>query len=201
MLSWQMSAIELAAEIRAGFLSATEVMAAHLERIKAVNPALNAITNVLADQAMAAAVEIDRRRSDGEQLGVLVGVPFTVKEDIDVEGLATTFGVPRLQHLMAAIDAPPVRRLRAADAIPIGRTNLSDSEHRRYPHRQPTLRRHKEPLGRDEDPRWFKWRRCSCRGHWHGGARIGQRLRWVDPLPGHVLRSSWAEAELWAFPG
>ena len=63
-----------------------------------------------------------RRRSRGP----LHGVPFTVKENIDVAGTPTTSGVPALAEAVAPIDAPQVERLRAAGAIPIGRTNLPD---------------------------------------------------------------------------
>lgn len=105
MAVWQMSASEIAARVRTGGLSATDVVTAHLERIEAVNPAVNAVTNVLGEQALCAAAGIDRRRASGEPLGSLAGVPFTVKEDIDVEGSATTFGVPRLRHLVASADA------------------------------------------------------------------------------------------------
>ena len=62
---------------------------AHLARIDAVNPALNAIVRVLADEARAAAVLADRRLKAGETVGPLHGVPFTIKENIDMAGLPT----------------------------------------------------------------------------------------------------------------
>lgn len=122
----QANGAELAAAVAAGQISALEVMTAHLERIEAVNPVVNAVTSLLADSALAAAKDLDRRRAAGEPLGPLAGVPFTVKENIHVAGSATTMGVPALQRLVPPADAPPVRRLRAAGAIPIGRTNLPD---------------------------------------------------------------------------
>lgn len=123
---WETSAAELAAAVAAGDVSAADVVAAHLARIEAVNPAVNAVTTSMADEATAAAAEIDRRRAAGEPLGALAGVPFTVKENIHVAGTATTMGVPRLRDLVARADAPPVRRLRTAGAVPVGRTNLPD---------------------------------------------------------------------------
>jgi amidase len=123
---WQMTANEIRDAVRNGTISAREVVDACLQRIGEVNPLVNAATVVFGKEAMAAAAAIDRARARGEQLGPLAGVPFTVKEDIDVAGAATTFGVPRLRHLVATVDAPPVRRLRAAGAIPIAHTNLSD---------------------------------------------------------------------------
>lgn len=123
---WQLSATEMARRIARRELSSADVVAAHLARIDAVNPALNAIVRVLADEARAAAVLADRRLKSGETVGPLHGVPFTVKENIDMAGLPTTWGVPELAQAVVPIDAPVVERMRAAGAIPIGRTNLPD---------------------------------------------------------------------------
>ena len=123
---WNRSALELAALVARGEVSALEVVDDHLRRIAAVNPSVNAITNVLSDSARQAARETDRRRAAGEALGPLAGVPFTVKENLDVAGSATTNGVPALRHAVPPSDAPVVQRLREAGAIPIGRTNLPD---------------------------------------------------------------------------
>jgi amidase len=120
---WRRGAVELAGMIAEGSVSAREVVDAHLGRIEAVNPHLNAITVVLAEEARAAA---DAADSNPESLGPLHGVPFTVKENIDVAGTATTSGIPALAEAIAPIDAPQVERLRAAGGIPIGRTNLPD---------------------------------------------------------------------------
>jgi amidase len=123
---WQQSAIELAQTIASGAASSREVVEAHLSRIEAVNPHLNAVVRVLANEARAAATEADRRRAIGEKLGPLHGVPFTVKENIDVVGTPTTQAVPFLADAIASADAVIVERMRAAGAIPIGRTNLPD---------------------------------------------------------------------------
>src|SRR3979409_2357702 len=123
---WRLSAAEMARRIARRELSSAEVVDAHLARIDAVNPALKAIVRVLADEARAAAVLADRRLKAGETVGPLHGVPFTVKENIDMAGLPTTWGVPALAQAVVPIDAPVVERMRAAGAIPIGRTNLPD---------------------------------------------------------------------------
>lgn len=123
---WQMSARELAAQIAAGDVSSREVLDAHLARVEAVNPDLNAIVRVLADEASAAAAEADRAVANGEPLGPLHGVPCTVKENIDLAGTPTTQGVPALADAIAPTDAPTVERMRAAGAIPFARTNLPD---------------------------------------------------------------------------
>ena len=123
---WRQSASELARNIAAKTTSSAEVVEAHLARIEAVNPALNAIVRVLADIARAGAAEADRLVAAGGPLGPLHGVPFTVKENIDLAGLPTTQGVIALAQAVSAVDAPVVERMRAAGAIPIGRTNLPD---------------------------------------------------------------------------
>jgi amidase len=123
---WRNSALELAAMIRDREVSSREVIQAHLERVEAVNSRVNAIVLLLSDQALAAADAADRAVADGSPLGPLHGVPFMIKENIDVAGTPTTHGVPALAEAVAPVDAPDVERMRAAGAIPFGRTNLPD---------------------------------------------------------------------------
>ena len=119
---WQKSATELAGLIKSKQTSSREVIEAHLARIDQVNPRLNAITVVLADSALAAADVADRT----EPSGPLHGVPFTIKENIDCTGSATTQGIPALADAMPALDAPVVARMKSAGAIPLARTNLPE---------------------------------------------------------------------------
>ena len=123
---WRRGAVELAAMIRDREVSSREVVQAHLDRVEAVNPQVNAIVRLLAEQALAAADAADQMVADGAGLGPLHGVPFTVKENIDVAGTPTTQAVPALAEAVAPVDAPQVERLRAAGAIPFGRTDLLD---------------------------------------------------------------------------
>jgi amidase len=120
------TATRLAALIRAGEVSCREVVEAHLARIGAVNGHVNAVTVVLSEAALAAADLGDSARRRGSSMGPLHGVPFTVKENIDCLGSATTHGVRALRDAMPFLDAPVVARMKAAGAIPIGRTNLSE---------------------------------------------------------------------------
>ena len=131
---WQLSASELAQRIARRQLSSVEVVDAHLARIDEVNPALNALVRVLADEARAGAALADKKLAAGEAVGPLHGVPFTVKENIDMAGLPTTWGVPALAQAVVPADAPVVERMRAAGAIPIGRTNLPDMGLRVHTH-------------------------------------------------------------------
>ncbi|MEU5047971.1 amidase [Streptomyces griseorubiginosus] len=121
---WKMPAAVQAQAVRSGAVSAVALVDSHLERIAEVNPQVNAVTQLLAERARQAADETDRRRAAGEVLGPLAGVPFTVKESTAVEGVPTTFGTERFRDLVASADAPPVARLRAAGAIPIGHSNI-----------------------------------------------------------------------------
>ena len=123
---WRMSAVDLAEAIRSRQTSSQEVIEAHLRRIEAMNPSVNAVTVVLAEQAIEAAKTADRAVvASGGDLPRFHGVPFTVKGNIDVAGTPTTQGLKALAGAYPALDAPVVERLKAAGAIPIGRTNLS----------------------------------------------------------------------------
>lgn len=119
---WRRSASELAALIRSRQVSSREVVTAHIERIEAVNGTINAVTRVLVDSALAAADAADRR----EPTGPLHGVPFTIKENIDLTGTPTTQGVPALAEAVASVDAPVVERMKAAGAIALARTNMPE---------------------------------------------------------------------------
>ncbi|MFE5809238.1 amidase [Streptomyces sp. NPDC056491] len=119
-----MPAAAQAEAVRNGDVSAVELVDSHLDRIADVNPQVNAVTQLMAERARETAARTDARRAAGEELGPLAGVPFTVKETTPVEGVPTTMGVTRFRDLVAAADAPPVARLRAAGAIPIGHSNV-----------------------------------------------------------------------------
>jgi amidase len=122
---WRMSALDLAEAIRSRQTSSQEVIEAHLLRIEAVNPSINAVTVVLGEQAVEAAKAADRAVAGGGDLPPFHGVPFTIKGNIDVAGTPTTQGLKALAGAYPALDAPVVERLKAAGAIPIGRTNLA----------------------------------------------------------------------------
>jgi amidase len=129
---WEHPATELAVLIAAREVSSREVVVAHLGRIDEVNDEVNAITLVAPDEALAAADAADRATAaarDGERgaaLGSFHGVPITVKENIDCVGTPTTHGIPALRDALPWRDAPVVSRMKAAGAIVLGRTNLSE---------------------------------------------------------------------------
>jgi fatty acid amide hydrolase len=118
------SAAELARRIAAGEVSAREVVEAHIARIEAVNPQLNAVCVSLFEQARAAAERADAVQARGEPLGPLHGVPLTVKECFHVAGTASTMGLAARRDRLEPRDGPLVARLRAAGAIVLGKTNV-----------------------------------------------------------------------------
>ena len=120
---WRWDAVDLAAAIRTRRISSREATRAVLERLAAVNPALNAVTVLLADQALAAADRADAAVRGGDALGPLHGVPVTIKENVDQEGAATANGVPAFKDVIATSDSPPVANLKRAGAVIVGRTN------------------------------------------------------------------------------
>ncbi len=120
---WNRQAVELAAMIAAGEVSSREVVDAHLDRIAAVNGELNAVTHEMADSARAAA---DAADAAPEPTGPLHGVPFTIKENIDLVGAPTTHGVAAFAEQMPTESAVTTQRIIDAGGVPIGRTNMPE---------------------------------------------------------------------------
>lgn len=112
--------------MRARDVSAVEVVEAHLERIAARNGDLNALSVVFDHRSRAAAAALDRALSAGHEAGPLAGVPFSVKENIDLTWSATTNGWTPSAEAVPTTDATIVRRMREAGGIPIGRGNMPD---------------------------------------------------------------------------
>jgi len=120
------SATQFAAAIRAREVSALEIVDAHLARIAAVNPALNAVVQLAADRARAEARLADAALARGEVWGPLHGVPFTAKDSLCTAGIITTAGTSGRACFVPAQDATAVARLRAAGAILLGKTNCTE---------------------------------------------------------------------------
>jgi amidase len=107
-----------------GEVSARELTERSLRRIAETQPTLNAFRVVCAEQALADAAAADRRLGEGER-APLLGVPVAIKDDVDLAGHETPFGCAG-EHRPAERDAEPVRRLRAAGAIVVGKTNAPE---------------------------------------------------------------------------
>ena len=119
-------AVDLARLIRSGELSAAELLAAVLARIEAVNPSVNAIVTLAAEQAAAAAADLDARAARGEFAGPLHGLPIAVKDLAETAGIRTTFGSPIFASYVPSFDAPHVALLKQAGAVVIGKTNTPE---------------------------------------------------------------------------
>jgi len=120
------SATAMAQAIRDRRVSATEVVEAHLQRIEAVNPALNAVVQVAGARARLEALAADQALARGELRGPLHGVPMTIKDSLDTAGVISTGGTKGRATLVPGQDATVVARLRAAGAILLGKTNTPE---------------------------------------------------------------------------
>jgi amidase len=158
---WRLSASELAARVNSREVSAREAAQAALDRLDAVNPAINAVVDYRPEDVLAQAELIDTAISRGEAPGILAGVPVTVKVNVDQAGYATTNGVTLQRGLIAQSDNPVVSNLRKAGAILLGRTNAPAFSYRWFTTRSVI------------DARRFFRRRGSSGGlgHWAFGAR------------------------------
>jgi amidase len=134
-----MSAPSLAAELcyrragelldlmRSGELSSFEVVSAHLERVAALNPSLNAIVTLAGEQAIEQARRADRARAaDAGAVGLLHGLPVGIKDLTDTAGMRTTYGSPIFREHVPVKDAAIVTRLKDAGAIVVGKTNTPE---------------------------------------------------------------------------
>jgi amidase len=121
-----LSAVEMARLVRARDLSAREVLAAHLAQIERVNPTVNAIVTLVADQAMEQARLADEAMARGREVGPLHGLPIAHKDLQPTKGIRTTFGSPIFKDFIPAEDSLLVERLRQAGAILVGKTNTPE---------------------------------------------------------------------------
>jgi amidase len=119
-------AVELARLIRARELSAAELLTAVLAGIEAVNPAVNAIVTLAAEQAQATAAGLDARAARGDFAGPLHGLPIAVKDLAETAGIRTTYGSPVFASYVPSFDAPHVALLKQAGAVVIGKTNTPE---------------------------------------------------------------------------
>ena len=120
------TATELARMLRATEVSATEVTQAHLDRIDTVNPLVNAIVTLTAEQALAEAKEADRAAVRGEFTGPLHGLPVAHKDNHLTKGIRTTFGSRSREAFVPDDDDLVIERMKAAGVITLGKTNIPE---------------------------------------------------------------------------
>src|SRR5215813_3810989 len=119
-------AVELAHHLHSKELSAREVLAAHLKQIERVNPKVNAIVTLVAEQAAESAKRADEMQARGGRLGALHGLPIAHKDLVEAAGIRTTFGSPLFKDNVPKTDDLIVQRIKRAGAITIGKTNTPE---------------------------------------------------------------------------
>ena len=120
------SALELADMLAAGELTSEELTRACLDRIKALNPRVNAFLFIDEEGALATAREVDAQRAAGEKLGRLAGVPIAVKDNMVTRGKPTTCGSKILEGWLPPYDATVVTKLHQAGMPIVGKTNMDE---------------------------------------------------------------------------
>ncbi|AMM22321.1 aspartyl/glutamyl-tRNA amidotransferase subunit A [Frondihabitans sp. PAMC 28766] len=121
----RLTAADLASKLASREVSSVEVTKAHLDRIAAVDGDVHAFLHV-SENALATAAAIDERRASGEQLGELAGVPIAIKDVLCTIDMPSTSGSKILEGWVPPYDATVVAKLRAADLVPLGKTNMDE---------------------------------------------------------------------------
>jgi amidase len=116
-------AVELAAGIRSRKFTSRELLELYLDRVDRLNPPINAVVTLDADRARTAADAADAALARGDDVGPLHGLPVTIKDAIETEGIRSTGGAVELTDHVPTEDAPAVARLKEAGAIVFGKTN------------------------------------------------------------------------------
>jgi aspartyl-tRNA(Asn)/glutamyl-tRNA(Gln) amidotransferase subunit A len=122
----RLTAAETAAKIASGEVTAVAVTEAHLARIEAIDEKVHAFLHVDREGALAQARAVDERRARGEKLGPLAGVPLALKDVFTTEGIPTTCGSKILEGWIPPYDATLTKRLKAADVVILGKTNMDE---------------------------------------------------------------------------
>ena len=189
------SATDLIGLLRDGEVGAAELLDHHLDRVRAVNPTINAVIALDEDGARRQARAADEARARGDELGPLHGLPMTLKDVFEVVGMPATCGIPDLAGHMPERDADVVTSLREAGAVIYGKTNVPEGagDHQSY-NAIYGLTRNPWDLGAQRR-RLLGRRRRRARGGSHA-AGDRQRRRRLDPLPRALLRRLGPQVEL-----
>ncbi len=121
-----LSATELLRQLDAGDVTSVEITQACLDRVRERDGQVQAFLRVDGDAALAQAADVDRRRNAGQPVGRLAGLPVAVKDLLCMKGELATCGSRILENFRPPYDATVIARLRAADAVFLGRTNMDE---------------------------------------------------------------------------
>ena len=189
------TATELVRQLAEGEITSVELTKSYLDRIERHDGRVKAFLRVDPAAALAQAEEIDRRRKAGKPLGPLAGLPVAVKDVLCTQGEPTTCASRMLEHFRPPYDATAVAKLKAADAVLIGRTNMdefamggSNENSAFFPDAQ--------SLGFVADSRRQQRRLGGGRGRANGPAGHRHRHRRLDPLSRRTVRHFRPETDL-----
>lgn len=121
-----LSAIELKEKLKNKEISAREIVTAHLDRIKEKEAEINAFITITEEEALKAADKIDEKIKNGEELGLLAGLPVAIKDNISTKGIRTTCASKMLENYIPPFDATVINRIIKEDGIVIGKTNMDE---------------------------------------------------------------------------
>jgi len=118
--------IELLDGLKEKKFSSLELTSNYLKRIEEENPQINAFITVMKEESEKRAEEIDEKRLKKEEVGLLAGLPLAIKDNILIEGITCTAGSKILSNYKASYDATVIKKLKEADAVFLGKTNMDE---------------------------------------------------------------------------
>ncbi|BBD70181.1 amidase [Nostoc commune NIES-4072] len=118
--------VQASQQMQSGLLTSTALVKYYLARIHNLNPLLNAFITILEQEALEAAAQLDFERSNGQERGLLHGIPVVIKDNIDTAGIKTTVGSQLFCDRIPLSDSAIVQKLKAAGVVILGKTNLNE---------------------------------------------------------------------------
>jgi Amidase len=193
---WACSASELAHAYAGGDCSPADVIDCLAHRIETINPHLNAFVTLDLEGARAAAVASEARWRAGAPLSALDGVPVSIKDNLTVGGMRSTWGSALYAQFVPDADELPVARLRAAGALILGKTNCPELTVHGYTDNL-LFGVTRNPWDTALTPGGVKWRRGRCSKRGARTDRAGHRRRRFDPQAGIVHGPCGTQAFAW----
>ena len=121
-----LSAIEIREKLKAKDISAKEIVTAYFQRIKEMEPKINAFITTTEEEALKVAEKLDEKIREGKELGLLAGIPVAVKDNISTKDIRTTCASKMLENYIPPYEATVVERIKEEDGIIIGKTNMDE---------------------------------------------------------------------------